>query len=63
MMHPSIKSTPAVAGVAQWLSTLPCTERSQIAFLVRAHGQAVGSVPGQGGCKRQQVDVAQWRMF
>lgn len=63
MIHPSIKSTSAMAGVAQWLSIPPCTERSQIRFLVRAHGQVVGSIPGQSGCKRQQVDVAQLYIF
>nr|KAF6416211.1 hypothetical protein HJG59_009491 [Molossus molossus] len=36
------------ANVAQWLSMDPCTKRSPVQFLVRAHAQIVGQIPSGG---------------
>ena len=41
-----------------WLGVVPQSGRLPVLLQVRARAWAAGSVPGQGVCKRQVVDVS-----
>ena len=45
-------------GVAQLVGSHSQSERSPVQFPVRAHARVAFSVPGQGSCKRQAIDVS-----
>lgn len=48
--------SPGLSGSVGW-STIPCTKRLLVGSLVRAHNQVAGSIPGQGACGRQLINV------
>lgn len=49
LLIPSFKKhTYSLAGVAQWLTIVPCTKRSMVLFLDRAHDRVACSIPSRG---------------
>lgn len=56
-----IKKQPknnALASAARFIGMLSHAQQGQIQLPARAHTQAVGSLPGQGACGRQRINVS-----
>ena len=53
----SSKMSPDWFGSVGWAFLLQ-SKRLPVQFLVRAHAYVAGSVPGQGTCERQPIDVS-----
>lgn len=55
--HRGSKGTPALAGAAQAVEPVLCSEGLPVKFLIRPHAPVVGSVPALG-CMRQPIDAS-----